>query len=111
MLNAERLFWSQARRKEQQAHTSATALTNRRGGHHADASTGTSTGGGATTLPSRGPQQSACPHQSATMGGLGFALGEGLAEVQKIYIRNLELLPTKVNLTFNKADKDTLLAR
>lgn len=43
----------------------------------------------------------------------GFEMGleVGLEEAQKIYIRNLELLPTRVNLTFVKADKDTLLGR
>ena len=47
------------------------------------------------------------------LGDLGASLGMGLQETQKIYIRNLELLPTRLNLTFVKAEhnKDTLLGR
>jgi len=48
---------------------------------------------------------------SSANSSLEMGLEMGLVEAQKIYIRNLELLPTRVNLTFVKADKDTLLGR
>jgi len=46
-----------------------------------------------------------------SLGGGAEALREGLAEVRKTYIRNLELCPARVNLTFNKENKDTLIDR
>ena len=52
--------------------------------------------------------------ETAAAGGESRLLGMGLEEIRKIYIRNLELLPTQINLTFTKEDikkRDTLLQR
>jgi hypothetical protein len=111
-------FWSdlQARRKRQTANTatSSTATSN-------TATTTSSLSSSATTAQQQ--QRHNQNHHSKSgpevggggrgLGDLGASLGMGLQETQKIYIRNLELLPTRLNLTFVKAEhnKDTLLGR